>query len=76
LTEDSTLAARYTSSQNPGLYIYPGFVVPYDPRSLLGYVDPNDPTTYPPAFVLPPEVARYPWLIVNADPYYFIPLSL
>jgi hypothetical protein len=70
-----TLRPRYDSPQNPGYFLYPGFRVPYDPSKLPGYVRPGVPSTYPPGFVLPPEYARLPWLIVTRADSVMIPLQ-
>jgi hypothetical protein len=73
---DSTMAPQYTTAENPGMFLFPGFTVPYDPTLFPGYVKPGDPSTYPPGFVLPAEYAHYPWLIATTDPYYWIAMGL
>jgi len=72
---DATLTTQYTSALNPGVFIYPGFSVPYDPRPIPGYVNPADPATYPPEFILPPELVHQLWLLVTRDPFAWIPLE-
>jgi hypothetical protein len=82
VTSDPTLQLKYTTprppegSPTPPLYTFPGFGVPFDPRGLPGYVDPNDPSTWPVGFVMLPEYAQYPWLIVTNDPFFWISLGL
>lgn len=73
---NTTLTPQFTSVENPGLYLYPGFALTPEPVTVPGFVVPNDPGTYPPGFVLPVEMINYPWLIAVADPYVWIDLGL
>jgi hypothetical protein len=77
---DATLAPKYQLPLAPGTptppqFGYPPGDVSYDPSTLPGYVDPNDPTTYPPGVVLPPEYLDYPWFLATPDPYYWLALG-
>lgn len=72
---DPTAAPQYTSPLYPGTFLYPGFSITYAPESLVGFIDPNDPTTWPSGFVPPPGYEIYPWLLGTSDPYYWIPLG-
>lgn len=80
-TIDPTLLPQYvvppppTAPTGPTNFAYPPVPLTYNPTTLPGYLAPGDPTTYPPGFVLPPDLAQYPWLLYSTDPFYWLALG-
>ncbi len=84
---DVTLTPAYTlppmPPPNPTLppppplppFVYPGLPVPYNPTYLTGYVDPLDPSTWPPGYVPPQEHYEYSYIVLSPAPYYYLPLE-